>query len=135
MRANLAEVVFDNLPVSQSAIVAGSLFCAFIFYVEAASPRVIMAWVLVVNCIAVARLFQYTRFKRKHAAGQPADSWLQVFNILAVAMGLAWSAAIVVVAPPDSFMAVVFALGMLCAINAGTTATLSPCRHLPVCES
>ena len=115
---------FSAVPSSLLAILAASL-CLSIVQWEVIDHDTILGWFLVTNLISLVRLTIHQRFKRLPDTPLLDAIWYQLAYATALASGLCWAAAGILLYPPDSIVHQVFLAFVVAGISAGAITTLA----------
>jgi diguanylate cyclase (GGDEF)-like protein len=123
--AEQVRLLHDNAPLSQLVALINSGILAFVQWSQVQHVTVAL-WLLCIGTVSLARLSQSYAFQRARPAGCAIGRWRNSFLLGALASGVLWGAAGVLLFPEQSFPHQVFTSFVVAGMIAGSVATLSP---------
>jgi diguanylate cyclase (GGDEF)-like protein len=118
-------LIYSHLPSSQAVALANGIVLALVlsFVTEAA---IVVTWLAVLVLFTLARLCLGLSFGRAVPSAAAMPAWRRYFVAGAVASGLVWGSAGVVLYAPESIMHQVFLAFVVGGMVVGAAATLTP---------
>jgi diguanylate cyclase (GGDEF)-like protein len=123
--AQQVRLLHDNAPLSQLVALINSGILAFVQWSQVRHITVAV-WLLCVGAVSLARLSQSYAFQRARPAACAIGRWRNSFLLGALASGVLWGVAGVLLFPEQSFPHQVFTSFVVAGMIAGSVATLSP---------
>ena len=123
--AEQVRLLHDNVPLSQLVALINSGILAFVQWTQVQHITLAL-WLLCIGAVSLARLSQAYAFQRARPSDEAIGRWRNSFLLGALASGVLWGAAGVLLFPEQSFPHQVFTSLVVAGMTAGSVATLSP---------